>query len=536
MAQINLFSLAGFALAACCLLLAIFVRIFAQSKSHKIWALFNACVAAWGLGAAFAGISPNAADAIYNWRFAHASSTFIAVIFYYFVHTFCEFKRKRFLTFCFIFGAVYFLLILCTDFYFTNGATYILNSIYMHNACLGYNIWFGIWGFIVTATFVELWRFARRTDGIKKTQALFIFWGMLLGFAGGSSTLLPPWGIIIVYPAYHFSICIYSFIMTYAIFKHHLIDIKRGLVYSILITLISLIDVLIIILFERKIQVVLGYSSVWNSFAAAFVIAVIFLPLRNAVQHFVDRVIFKGTSEEIAMQNELLKQQIAQAEKYRSFTIITDGIANEIKNPLTTLTGYSHFLKQKRNDPEFIDKFTSILNKELTQIGQLVNQLTDYGKAAPLEYRKADIVKLLDETLVSLKSKLSEHNIDVTKYYEKEDFGKYILGLDPGQIQQALVNIFMNAIEAMPTNGYLRVGIAHTKDQFKIIISDTGPGINNDDIQRIFDPFFSTKEGHTGLGLASVQAIIEKHLGKVSAKSKPGCGTEITIELPFKGG
>jgi len=130
-----------------------------------------------------------------------------------------------------------------------------------------------------------------------------------------------------------------------------------------------------------------------------------------------------------------------------------------------------------------------------------------------------------------LKSQCLESHIEVMKNFIAN--GKIELLIDPRQMRQALANILINAIEAMPQGGELWVGTEKTADALRIVIKDSGIGIHLKDIPQIFDPFFSRKRDHTGLGLSITQGIVANHKGKLRVISEVNVGTEFIIELPL---
>ena len=203
----TLFSLIGLSLSIFCLVLSLIISYFAKTKAQKIWAIFNLVVALWGLGTYFAGISNSTENALAAWKWTYVFATFISVIFYHLTHSFCELTNHRFLIFSYLQGALFTLLILFSNL-FINSITVIYQSIYYHNALLLFSIWLSIWGTITIAAFLSLWRYIQIISGIKKIQALYLFWSMILGFIGGTSSVLPAYGVK-MYPFWQASICFY---------------------------------------------------------------------------------------------------------------------------------------------------------------------------------------------------------------------------------------------------------------------------------------------------------------------------------------
>lgn len=260
------------------------------------------------------------------------------------------------------------------------------------------------------------------------------------------------------------------------------------------------------------------------------------MPLRHRIQQFADRYFFKGTQQEIVLQNEQLRQEIAQSEKYKTLSTLASGIAHEIKNPLTAMKTFCEYLPRRLDDREFLLKFSRLVGKEVERIDGMVHELLDYSKPAPLALKKTDITKLMQDTLDTLNSQFIKNRIEVvvTKSPGHQSPAKTpLLNIDANRIKQALLNLFLNAIEAMPHGGKLTVATTIHHSLFTIHIKDTGSGIPPEDLKHIFDPFFSRKDNGAGLGLAIVQGIAEQHHGKVNIKSQAGVGTEVRLEFPI---
>lgn len=337
------------------------------------------------------------------------------------------------------------------------------------------------------------------------------------------------------YPMGFLSTTIFSLLLAYTIVKLRLMDIsivlQKGVVYSLLIALITFIYLAAIVIFERIFQNVVGYQNTAGSIVITLMIALVFNPLKSRIQTFVEKTIFKGTAAEITAQNERLRQEISQSERYKTLAALTSGIIDEIKAPLTALKGYGHFLPEKMNDPEFLKKYTQLQQSELSRINEMLQHLTQYSNPEPLAAQDTMITKLLNETLGMLKSVFIQGRIDVTRDF-KANMERQ-MRIDPSQFRQALSNIIMNAIEAMPQGGSLFVGTEETDEHFHIFVRDTGSGISKEDLFKVFDPFFSRKDKHPGLGLSIAQGIIENHGGKVHIRSEAGKWTEVVVELPL---
>ncbi len=414
-----------------------------------------------------------------------------------------------------------------------SGVRLIFGSFYYQIGTFRCLLSFIIWIGITSAGHLQLMYYYKKCFPEQKKQILALIFAMA-GFIGGIMNFLPGFNINI-YPYGNFLVPFHSFIITYAILKHQLLDIrlvfKRGIIYSSLIGLISIIYLIIVVSIERGLQGIVGYHSTFTSIITAFLVGVLFFPLRNRIQYLTDKHFFQGSHIEISEQNKQLRQEIAQSAKYKTLSTLSTGIAHEVKNPLTAIKTFAEYLPHKLDDKEFLSKFANIVGREVNRIDDMVHQLLNYGKPAPLSIKTINIHKLINSTIDILNSKFINQKIHVNKHFDADkDLNLYV---DPNQFRQALLNILLNAIEAMPNGGKLRVNTKRLSENFEIVISDTGCGMAEDDLPQIFDPFFSRKDQGTGLGLSITQSLVENHKGTIEVKSAVGTGTEITIKLPL---
>ena len=515
---------------------AFIVFAFSTKKVHQIWAIFNVIVAVWGLTNFIAGMSSTPERALIFWRLTFLPLTFISVVFYHVVIEFCQIKRPRMLSFTYIQGFLFLLVIIFFN-NFINSTFYAFGSIYYYKTTLLFNIWTIPWYVITGAAFFELYRFIKRSHGTQKTQALYMFWAMLLGHAGGSTTILPAYNVLL-YPVWHVSICFYTAICTYAIFKHQFMDIniiiRRSLIYSCLVFVITLLFFISIFISERLFHYVIHYQDIRSSIIIAGSITLIFTPLKNKIQDLVDRAFFKATPMEIANQNEKLK----------AVATLASGLAHEIKNPLTTLKTFAEYVPIKKDDPEFMKQYQKIMPQEIDRIDNLVHELLYFAKPSLPQIQSINPNEIITNVILMLKQKFDSSNINVILQLNANT----TIQADPNQLKQALLNLILNAIDAMPNGGILTIETSVTPSstnvipakagilnhQYIVTITDTGHGINPKDLPHIFEPFFTKKEKGTGLGLAITQGIIEKHNGTVKAESKINQGTIFKIIFLLK--
>ncbi len=252
------------------------------------------------------------------------------------------------------------------------------------------------------------------------------------------------------------------------------------------------------------------------------------------------------------------QERLILSEKLASLGTMAAGMAHEIKNPLVSLRTFTQLLEQKWDDPEFREKFSSIIPHEIERINRIAESLLKFGKPMKPELSKVDVNGLLEEVLLLFESEAKKNNVRVTKKFAELS---PVTG-DAGQLQQAFVNIIKNAIEAMGQGGELVVKtdtgeVVHlgkierqgTKRGEEMVwgegeelpkptpvvfieISDTGEGISEENLKSLFDPFFTTKMTGTGMGLPITLRIIEEHKGSIKVRSQAGKGTTFIITLP----
>jgi two-component system sensor histidine kinase AtoS len=215
------------------------------------------------------------------------------------------------------------------------------------------------------------------------------------------------------------------------------------------------------------------------------------------------------------------------------------GMVHEIKNALVASRTFMDLLLEKNQDAELAD----VVRRELIRIDSIVTRLLKFTGPTLEPFKPERLHEILDHSLRLVQPQLKEKGIELRKVFEA---GFDRVNGNEYELQQALVNLLLNAIEAMASNGTLTVttasvaapgpnnqGKAPDAPRIQVTIRDTGVGIPPENVERLFEPFFTTKSGGTGLGLAVTQRIIEGHRGAVSVQSKPGQGTAFTIALPL---
>ena len=247
--------------------------------------------------------------------------------------------------------------------------------------------------------------------------------------------------------------------------------------------------------------------------------------------------------QRVALKTEELQRaqvNMVQMEKMVSLGKLASTVAHELNNPLEGVLTYAKLLKKTVKEgtltPETateIQSELSIIADETARCGNIVKNLLLFSRQKVGEFVDDDIRTAIDRSLKLLDHHLKMHNIRLETNFESEPL---MLFCDPQQIEQALLAIEINAVEAMPDEGVLRVSAERLRgsDAVQIVVSDTGVGIPEEALPHIFEPFFTTKENGkgTGLGLAVVYGIIERHSGTINVQSALHKGTSFTIMLP----
>lgn len=230
------------------------------------------------------------------------------------------------------------------------------------------------------------------------------------------------------------------------------------------------------------------------------------------------------------------RELIQRADRMASIGELASGIAHEIRNPLAGIQGAIQILADQfsKEDPQ--KQITDEIQKQIYRLEQLVKDLLNYSKPVPSHYLPTDINQLLDKVLSFLK--IQQGKPDTFKIKKKFSSSLPKTMIDPSSMEQAFLNILLNAQKAMPNGGTLTISTRHLNqnedggNEVEIILEDTGVGISRENLPKIFDPFFSTRSDGTGLGLSITKNIVEQQGGNIEVESKVGVGTKFIIKLP----
>jgi len=223
--------------------------------------------------------------------------------------------------------------------------------------------------------------------------------------------------------------------------------------------------------------------------------------------------------------------QLIRSEKLAALGQLAAGIAHEIRNPLTSINILIHSLRERLPSENSQQEDLKVIEEEIHRMNEIVDQFLRFAKPAPPFFEKTDVLSIVEETLQLLRLQAEKQRIAV----EREFQALPMILIDPEQMKQAMLNLLLNAIQAMPEGGLLTLKGRNSEEGqwIHLSIQDSGMGISGEDIDKLFDPFFSTKEGGIGLGLSITHRIIDQHHGKIEVESSPGMGTLFTVWLPI---
>ncbi len=240
-----------------------------------------------------------------------------------------------------------------------------------------------------------------------------------------------------------------------------------------------------------------------------------------------------------------LEEQVRRADQLSSVGTLAAGMAHEIKNPLVTIKTFTQLLPQRYADEEFRNDFSSLVAHEVSRIDGIVNELLSFSKPAKPKLAPLNLHETIEQTLKLVNEHTSQKNILLNNRCQAESA---IIRGDEKLLSQALVNLNLNAIEAIGQSGAITVGTqnctyrfangdkpenAKTRRCIRLQISDTGEGIDPEHLQNIFAPFFTSKSEGTGMGLSVAHGIIREHNGAIEVESEPGRGATFYIYLPL---
>ncbi len=231
-----------------------------------------------------------------------------------------------------------------------------------------------------------------------------------------------------------------------------------------------------------------------------------------------------------------LRAQLLQAQRLSSVGALASSVAHEFNNILTTIINYAKLaLRPRAGDPDRVQALEKIL-KSGQRAAQIINSMLGFARNTAILRQPTDLVALIEELMLLVDKDMSKHQIQIEKRYQGRPHAPVI----PAQIEQVVLNLMLNARQAMPNGGRLKLEVRHNTrtNMAEIRVTDSGCGISPERLRQIFEPFYTTKQpdeqghGGTGLGLSVCRQIIEQHNGRIRVESLVGKGSTFTVKLP----
>jgi PAS domain S-box-containing protein len=262
------------------------------------------------------------------------------------------------------------------------------------------------------------------------------------------------------------------------------------------------------------------------------VVNIAITPLVTKKFHVIGRLIIM---DDITERVEL-ETQLSQSDKLSSIGLLAAGVAHEVNTPLAVISSYAQMLSKQLQADSQKSSVLEKITRQTFRASEIVNNLLNFSRTSGTEFTEVDVNKVIADTLALL-----EHQFKTSKVRVQDELAEHLplIQGNTGRLQQVFLNLFLNAKDAMPNGGTLRIASSNGEG-VNVVICDTGTGIAQENIQRIYDPFFTTKtaprEGQsrgTGLGLSVTYGIIQEHAGKIRVESRPGEGTTFYLDFPL---
>ena len=253
------------------------------------------------------------------------------------------------------------------------------------------------------------------------------------------------------------------------------------------------------------------------------IMGLIFLALLLIVQK-AERMI-----EQRALEQRELESQLHLAERLAALGEMVAGISHEIKNPLGIVRSTAELLGEMPDASDTQKRLSGVIKEESTRLNQIVTEFLDFARPQEPNLQECQLEEIIEKNLSFIRPELEKKGIQVQDNLNGRSFR---LRADHDLLYRAFLNILINAIHSMQDGGTIDIKVEEGRDAYRVEIEDTGCGISKENEDKIFNPFFTTKEKGSGLGLSIVRKIIEGHRGTIDIKSVEGQGTKVQVQLP----
>jgi len=273
--------------------------------------------------------------------------------------------------------------------------------------------------------------------------------------------------------------------------------------YTIMVILISIVAIFILLLYMSK-----GITTPFN--------------IMNLNLKSMEQKVIKISGE--------LEKSVMRAKNLESLAAMSSGIAHEIRNPLTSIKGYAQFIKIELDEKSDLIPDVDIIIDEVERLNRIVDRFLSFARPKELQLKPSKVSQIINEVIKIIEMEIVK--LDVKLILDIKDTPYALLDFD--EMEQVIINLILNSIQAIKEHGEIKISTGYVKNENMVFIGvkDNGIGLKSEDIDKIFEPFYTTKDKGTGLGLAICSRIIENHKGFIEVKSNYGVGTEFIIKLP----
>lgn len=524
----NSLALVGLVSAVFSLALSAFTLFKSRKRVHIIWAAFLFSVALWGFGIyGFASASMEN-SAIFWWRIAEVGVILIPVLLTHFVAEFLEMPRKKDVYIIYAITFVFLFLNLFTNLFFGD-VRFVFNQFYYITPTVAYTMFVTMFLGLVIYNVFKLWQSHKEKQGLLKTQIKYLIFAFSVGFLGGATSFLTVY-YVDIYPAWNITIFLSSLILTYAIFKHQLMDIKAFAAQLFIIAL-NLIAFIYIFISEGTREYVI---KIIFFFGTLFISILLYKSFNKEVHH---REELQVMTNKLENANEQLKKLDRAKSEFISIA------SHQLRTPLTSIKGYVSLIMEETYG-KIDKKIKEALSKVYVsneRLIQLVDNLLNISRieSGKIEYKYDNwqieniINELIDNFIFSAKKKNLYLHLDLPRHPLS------MIKIDGAKIKEVISNVIDNAIK-YTNKGGVTIKAEEVKDKIRVIVSDTGIGIPKNEISYVFTKF---SRGHdisrlqtsgTGLGMYVGKSLVEAQNGKIWVESKgEGKGSKFIIELPM---
>lgn len=513
--NLNLFAISGLLIGFTSLSLGLVVYLKdRRAKLNKIWLPFAIAVAVWGFGGYKIATASEELSALFWWRITHMGVIFIPIFFWHFVYIFLNIRRSKTIFCIYLFG-IFFLLVDFTKFFIRDVKFSFDSFYYITTPPFLYSAFVFLWFSAIIYVHYELFKALKKTHGIQKIQIKYFFLAMAIGFSGGSISYLPVFDINL-YPLLNFTVPLYPIIMTYAILKHHLMNIR--------IIATELLTILIILLFAIK--AILSQSRwelVFRISALGLIVFFGILLIKSVLNEVRRREVLNDLANKLKQANQKLK---ILDEAKSSFISIA---SHQLRTPMSAIKGYFSMLLEgdfgKLNQEQ---EKTVKLNFSVTeQLVRLVNAFLDISRIEAgrfaLSLEKVQVEDLIREVVDEMHFQAKEKKLILGTALPPKKMPAIMI--DRNRIKDVISNLVDNAIKYTKQGG-ITISARRAGEGIEVEVKDTGIGLEKSEIKSIFNKFMQGEGAAplnlrgAGLGLFIIKKLINAHNGRVWAKSE----------------